>query len=89
MIGPAETARGGILLGNDGEDLEEGRQEPALVCPPPVVNHDLLCPQLALLLLELPDGGGALEHELAAARLAALLLLLAGARRLHAEYCSL
>ena len=83
MIRPAETARGGILLGNDREDLEEGRQKPALVRPFPVVDHDLLGPQLALLLLELPDGGGALQHELATARLAALQLLLSWARRLH------
>ena len=55
MIGAAETARGGVLLGDDGEDLEERRQEPALVHPLPVVDHDLLGPQLTLLVLKLPD----------------------------------
>ena len=83
MIRPAETARGGIFLGNDREDLEEGRQKPALVRSFPVVDHDLLGPQLTLLLLELPDAGGALQHELTAARLATLQLLLSGPRRLH------
>ena len=57
VIGAAEAARSGVLLGDDGEDLEERRQEPALVDPPPVVGHDLLGPQLTLLVLELPDTG--------------------------------
>ena len=67
MIRPAETSRGGILLGDDREDLKERGKEPALVNPLPVVDDNLLGPQLALLLLELPDTGGALQHELAAA----------------------
>ena len=54
MIGSAEAARGGILLGDDGEDLEQGRQQPALVCPLPVVDDNLLGPQLSLLVLKLP-----------------------------------
>ena len=54
MIGSAEASRSGILLGDDGEDLEQGRQQPALVCPLPVVNNNLLGPQLALLVLKLP-----------------------------------
>ena len=57
VIGAAEAARSGVLLGDDGEDLEERRQEPALVRPAPVVRHDLLGPQLTLLVLELPDTG--------------------------------
>ena len=72
VVGPAEAPRGGVLLGDHGEDLEERSQEPALVGPGPVVDDDLLGPLLALLVLELPDRGGTLQHEVtAAARLLA------------------
>ena len=79
VVGPAQTAGSGVLLGDDGEDLEERREEPALVRPCPVIYHNLLGPLLAFLVLELPDGGGTLQHEVAAAA----GLLRPGHRRLH------
>ena len=66
VIRATESSWGGILLGNDGEDLQERRQEPSLVHSLPIVNDNLLGPQLTLLLFKLPDSLWTLEYKLTA-----------------------
>ena len=76
MVRSTETSWSRVLLGDHWENLEHRRQQPALVHPGPVVDHNLLGPQLSLLMLKLPHTPRTLQNKLtAAARLLTIIVV--------------